>query len=107
LTFLEIAASLLHLPLPLHVDRVLVIGWRAQEENFLDLWAAAMSEAGRGDGAGIQILVVAEGPAAAKATYVQLKERFPGATIVPAQTTGFSDLMVNKEELRGLLMRTF
>ncbi len=67
------------------VDRILVIGWRAQERHFLELCEKHLAEK-----AGVECLVVAGSQDGAEATVSELQHVLPKACLHPSAAAGFS-----------------
>jgi hypothetical protein len=67
------------------VDRILVIGWRAQERHFLKLLQQHLGEMN-----GVEGLVVSDSKQGADATILALEKVLPDAHLHPSTATGFS-----------------
>jgi hypothetical protein len=67
------------------VDRILIVGWRAQERHFLGLCKRHLA-----DNPKVEVLVVSESPESARATISTLKEHLPVACMHPSVAPGFS-----------------
>jgi hypothetical protein len=81
------------------VDRVLVIGWRAQEQHFLELFKQTPG--------GVKVLVANNGRAGAEEAARRLLAAQPEALVTPGPYNGFSDLMQDPATLQALLSGEF
>jgi SIR2-like domain len=67
------------------VDRILIIGWRAQERHFLDMCKRHLAA-----NPDVEVLVVSESPESARPTISALTEHLPAACMHPSVSAGFS-----------------
>jgi hypothetical protein len=67
------------------VDRILVVGWRAQERYFLELLVEHLA-----DKPGIEGLIVSSSRDSAKSTVLELERVLPKACLHPSAAAGFS-----------------
>jgi hypothetical protein len=67
------------------VDRILIIGWRAQERHFLDLCKRHLAP-----NPNVEVLVVSGSPESASATISTLTEHLPAACMHPSVAPGFT-----------------
>lgn len=75
------------------VDRVLVVGWRAQEQSFLDLLASRSWE-------NTSVMVVSEDRARAEPTVDALRVPLPDASLVASDASGFTGLVTDTDLVR-------
>ncbi|MGH9198156.1 MAG: hypothetical protein ACRD1T_20785 [Acidimicrobiia bacterium] len=80
------------------VDRILIIGWRAQERHFLDLCIRHLAENPE-----VEVLVVSESPESARATISTLMEYLPGACMHPSVAPGFSRFAASEKAVETWL----
>ncbi len=83
-----------------HVDRILIIGWRAQEQHFLDLLKMHL---GKKDG--VEALVVSSKQENAQIITSSLGLALPEAHFHPSAAEGFSHLVASAEAVNALLDR--
>jgi SIR2-like domain len=84
------------------VDRILVIGWRAQEKNFLELCAKHLAETGEVKG-----VVVDSSQVEAAGIAASLREVLPNADIGPSAAAGFTRFVDSDVPVNAWLDRDF
>jgi hypothetical protein len=82
------------------VDRILIIGWRAQEQHFLDLLKTHL---GKKDG--VEALVVSSKQENAQIITSSLELALPEANFHPSAAEGFSHLVASADAVNALLDR--
>jgi hypothetical protein len=82
------------------VDRILVIGWRAQERHFLELLHKHLGGKDRVEG-----LVVSESKQGADATILALEKVLPNAHLHPSAAAGFSPFVDTDKQVNTWLER--
>lgn len=82
---------------PPEVDRILIIGWRAQERHFLDLCKRHLAENRE-----VEVLVVSESPGSARATISTLMEHLPAACMHPSAAPGFSRFAASEKTVENM-----
>lgn len=82
------------------VDRILVLGWRAQERQFLDLCKKHLSTK-----TGIEGLVVSASQESAEGTVSELQHVLPKACLHPSGAAGFSTFVDSEDTVKTWLER--
>jgi hypothetical protein len=82
------------------VDRILIIGWRAQERHFLELCTRHLAEK-----TDVEVLVVSESPESARATISTLMKHLPAACMHPSVAAGFSRFAASDKSVETWLDR--
>lgn len=79
------------------VDRLLVVGWRAQEQSFLSVLSEHVTARNA------QGLVVSAGRSQADETVMRLREALPHCALFPSEASGFSAFLMDETSLINLL----